>query len=267
MNLSLQLSPSSATQAPHIVLVHGMGSAATAWKPLTPLLQSRFNVITVDLPGHGKTPLDKSQPMDPRSLATLVVREVDRELGVTEFDLVGNSWGGWIALEMAAAHPDSVNSVVALAPAGFWLATFVQRYPGTSALRFLAKNSAALAPTFLKFEWSRKLGFESVSPKWREFSTELCLDATLAMANSPGYFPAWDGMLKKRFASKIDPAIPVTIIFGDSDNTLPETTCQERTMAPSHAQWKIFSECGHAPMWDHPEEVAAEIFTAAGINK
>ena len=79
--------------------------------------------------------------------------------------------------------------------------------------------------------------------------------------------PAWDGMLKKRFDSKIDSSIPVTIIFGDSDNTLPETTCQERTMAPAHVHWKIFEECGHAPMWDHPQEVAAEIFAVAGINK
>ena len=267
MNLSLKLFPSDAELAPHIVLVHGMGSAATAWKPLTPLLQSKYNVITVDLPGHGESPFDKTQLMDPHSIANLVVNEVKQEFDLNTFDVVGNSWGGWIALEMAAVHPRTVNSVVALAPAGFWLATFVQRYPGTSALRFLAKNSAPLAPTFLKYEWSRKIGFESVSPRWREFSTELCLDATLAMANSPGYFLAWDGMLKKRFDSKIDSSIPVTIIFGDSDNTLPETTCQERTMAPAHAQWKIFSECGHAPMWDHSQEVAAEIFAVAGINK
>ncbi len=267
MNLSMHLTPSSADAAPHIVLIHGMGSAATAWKPLTPFLQPRYNVITLDLPGHGKTPFEKGRAMDPHSMANLVVKQVEREFDVTEFDLVGNSWGGWIALEMAAAHPQTVKSVVALAPAGFWLATFVQRYPGTSTLRYLAKNSAPFAPTFLKYEWSRKLGFESVSPKWREFSRELCLDATLAMANSPGYFPAWDGMLKKRFDSKIDASIPVTIIFGDSDNTLPEISCQERTMAPAHAQWKIFSECGHAPMWDHPQEVAAEIFAVAGINK
>jgi pimeloyl-ACP methyl ester carboxylesterase len=267
MNLSMHLTKADLQNAPHIVLVHGMGSAATAWKPLTPLLLNTYNVITVDLPGHGKTPLNKSQQMDPHSLSTLIVKEVERQFDVTEFDLVGNSWGGWIALEMAATHPDVVKSVIALAPAGFWLATFVQRYPGTSALRFLAKNSAPLAPTFLKYEWSRKLGFESVSPRWREFSKELCLDATLAMANSPGYFPAWDGMLKKRFDSKIDPTIPVTIIFGDSDNTLPETTCQERTMAPAHAKWKIIEQCGHAPMWDHPHEVAKEIFAIAGINK
>jgi hypothetical protein len=79
-----------------------------------------------------------------------------------------------------------------------------------------------------------EIGFESVSPRWREFSTELCLDATTAMANSPGYVPAWDGMLKKRFDSKIDPKIPVTIIFGDSDNTLPASTLP-RTLDGSSA--------------------------------
>lgn len=267
MNLSAHLTKADRQNAPHIVLVHGMGSAATAWKPLTPLLLNTYNVITVDLPGHGKTPLNKSQQMDPHSLSTLIVKEVARQFEVTEFDLVGNSWGGWIALEMASAHPQTVKSVVALAPAGFWLATFVQRYPGTSTLRYLAKNTAPFAPAFLKYEWSRKLGFESVSPRWREFSKELCLDATLAMANSPGYFPAWDGMLNKRFDSKIDSSIPVTIIFGDSDNTLPETTCQERTMAPEHAQWKMIEQCGHAPMWDHPEKVVTEIFNVAGVNK
>jgi pimeloyl-ACP methyl ester carboxylesterase len=141
MNLSAHLAKAYRQNAPHIVLVHGMGSAATAWKPLAPLLKVAYNVITVDLPGHGQTPMDKTQPMDPRSLANLVVKEVERQFDVTEFDLVGNSWGGWIALEMAAAHPDVVKSVTALAPAGFWLATFVQRYPGTSS---------AIGPDILK---------------------------------------------------------------------------------------------------------------------
>ena len=267
MNLSLTRHSSTLTDAPHIVLVHGMGSAATAWKPLTPFLQERFNVITVDLPGHGQTPMIAGQSMDPISIGELVVREVKEQFGVTEFDLIGNSWGGWIALEMAASFPDSVRSVTALAPAGFWLATYVQRRPGASQFRLLSSRSAALAPSFLKYERSRKLGFGDVSPRWRDFSYELCLNATLAMANSPGYFPAWDGMLHKRFDSQIDSKIPVKIIFGDSDKTLPATTCQERTMAPQHSQWIIFEECGHAPMWDNTEKVAAHVLEIAGVSR
>jgi pimeloyl-ACP methyl ester carboxylesterase len=267
MNLSLAKHSSTLINAPHIVLVHGMGSAATAWKPLTPFLQERFNVITVDLPGHGQTPMIAGQSMDPISIGELVVREVKEQFGVTEFDLIGSSWGGWIALEMAASFPDSVRSVTALAPAGFWLATYVQRRPGASQFRLLSSRSAALAPSFLKYERSRKLGFGDVSPRWRDFSYELCLDATLAMANSPGYFPAWDGMLHKRFDSQIDSKIPVKIIFGDSDKTLPATTCQERTMAPQHSQWIIFEECGHAPMWDNTEKVAAHVLEIAGVSR
>jgi pimeloyl-ACP methyl ester carboxylesterase len=267
MNLSLTKHSSTQTGAPHIVLVHGMGSAATAWKPLTPFLQERFNVITVDLPGHGQTPMIAGQAMDPISIGELVVREIKEQLGVTEFDVIGNSWGGWVALEMAASFPDSVRSVTALAPAGFWLATYVQRRPGASQFRLLTSRSAALAPSFLKYERSRKLGFGDVSPRWRDFSYELCLDATLAMANSPGYFPAWDGMLHQRFDSRIDSNIPVKIIFGDSDKTLPATTCQERTMAPQHSQWIIFEECGHAPMWDSTEKVAAHVMEIAGVSR
>jgi pimeloyl-ACP methyl ester carboxylesterase len=196
-----------------------------------------------------------------------VVREIKEQFGVTEFDLIGSSWGGWIALEMAASFPDSVRSVTVLAPAGFWLATYVQRRPGASQFRLLSSRSAALAPLFLKYERSRKLGFGDVSPRWRDFSYELCLDATLAMANSPGYFPAWDAMLHKRFDSQIDSKIPVKIIFGDSDKTLPATTCQERTMAPQHSQWIIFEECGHAPMWDNTEKVAAHVLEIAGVSR
>jgi len=264
MNITLTLHPSKSEAAPYIALIHGMGSAATAWKPLTPHLLDYFNVITVDLPGHGESKFTTGQAMDPASVAEQVVRQIESELGITRFDLVGNSWGGWIALEIAANFPEKISSVTALAPAGFWLASYVQRAPGTAALQFLAKNSALLAPVYLRYEWSRKLGFEDVSPHWREFSYELCLDATMAMAKSPGYFPAWDGMLSKRFDSKIADDIPVKIIFGDSDNTLPATTCQERAMAPAHSQWITIEKCGHAPMWDNVEAVANHILDMAG---
>lgn len=267
MNISMQLLPAELPGAPHIVLIHGMGSAATAWKPLTPYLKKSFNVITIDLPGHGQTPYIKDQAMDPGTLAEEVVRAIEKELGVTEFDLVGNSWGGWIALEMAARFPRKVSSVTALAPAGFWLASYVQRAPGTATMRSLAKSSSSLSTIFLKYEWARKFGFEDVSPRWHKFSYELCLDATIAMANSKGYFPAWDGMLSKRFDSQIDQDIPVKIVFGDSDNTLPEKTCQERAMAPGHSQWITLKESGHAPMWDNVEIVADHILEIAGIRQ
>jgi hypothetical protein len=72
-----------------LVLVHGLGSAATAWKPIIPALSEKFNVITADLPGHGESPMDPAQAMDPQSLAILVRDSVKANHGVDEFHLVG----------------------------------------------------------------------------------------------------------------------------------------------------------------------------------
>lgn len=249
-----------------IVLIHGMGSAATAWKPIIPALSKEFEVFTVDLPGHGQTPLNKLQPMDPASLAKLVLLNLS-ELGVQQFHLVGNSLGGWVSLEIAATNPDRVKSLTGLAPAGLWLAPFTSRYPGELAVRLMAKSLDKVAATTLNYKWAKKIGFETVSPRWEQLSYEICLDAVAAMAKSEGYFPVWDGMLKKRFDKEISAEIPVTIIFGDTDHTLPAKTCQERSLAPKHAKWVILPETGHAPMWDSTEDVIAEIMQTTKLPK
>ncbi|MDA0217266.1 MAG: alpha/beta fold hydrolase, partial [Actinobacteria bacterium] len=59
-----------------ILLIHGMGSASTAWSELLPKLRKNFRVITVDLPGHGKTPLTATSATDPIALAHLLHDEM-----------------------------------------------------------------------------------------------------------------------------------------------------------------------------------------------
>ncbi|HEX7404430.1 MAG TPA: alpha/beta hydrolase [Candidatus Nanopelagicaceae bacterium] len=248
----------SSYRADPLLLIHGMGSSSTAWKPILNELKKTFTVVTVDLPGHGKTPMDRSQPMDPQALAKAVIATMQSH-GFNHFHVVGNSLGGWIALEMAAMKPESIASVTGLAPAGLWLAPINARYPGPAIARMLANSVNVVSPLLLHYEWARKIGFGDVSPLWREFSYELCVDATHAMATATGYYPAWDALLKKRFDSSINKSIPITIIFGDADKTLPASICQERSLVPRHARWLIIKECGHAPMWDHPQEVIHEI--------
>lgn len=245
-----------------LVLIHGMGSSSTAFKPIRPLLEKKFLVIAIDLPGHGETPMIKGRAMDPHSLALNVFDELS-EQGIDRFHLAGNSLGGWVSLEMASSKPERVRSLTGLAPAGLWLNPYNARYPGTALARFLARYTHKFAPTALHFEAARKLGFWDVSPRWRELSYEICLDATIAMGKADGYYPAWDGMLMKRFDGKIPEHVPVTIIFGDTDRTLPATTCQERSVAPQHAKWIIFPDTGHAPMWDSPLDVANAIVETA----
>jgi pimeloyl-ACP methyl ester carboxylesterase len=241
-----------------LILIHGMGSASSAWQTVVPELVKTSRVITVDLPGHGATKLPAGLDMSPKALAEYVFETMD-SLEIEKANLIGNSLGGWTALEMAAAKPDRVASVLGLAPAGLWLAPFTVRYPGTAIARNLASSLKVVSPFGLKYEWGRKIGFSDVSPQWKKFSYQLCLDATLSLANSTGYFPAWDALLHRRFDSEVSAQVPVTIVFGDSDKTLPENSCQEKTLAPKHTNWLNWESCGHAPMWDYPERVISEI--------
>ena len=241
-----------------LVMIHGMGSASSAWKQITPELAKKFRVIHMDLPGHGFSNMDSTAEMDPHSLAERVFVELNT-LKIEKFHLVGNSLGGWVAMDIAAEHPDQVLSVVGIAPAGLWLSPVNRRLPIGAFARTLAKSTYPIAPFFMRFEWARRIGFFEVSPLWRELPRQTILDAVKAMATSPGYYPAWDALLSLRFDKEISPQIPITIIFGDSDATLPAKTSQERSLAPRHARWVVLPESGHAPMWDHPQEVIQEI--------
>jgi pimeloyl-ACP methyl ester carboxylesterase len=62
----------SANSGLPLILIHGMGSAATAWQSVVPELSKTHRVITVDLPGHGETQLPAGLDMSPKFLADYV---------------------------------------------------------------------------------------------------------------------------------------------------------------------------------------------------
>ena len=161
-----------------IILIHGMGSAATAWQLVVPELSKTHRVITVDLPGHGETELPAGLDMSPKSLAEYVLETMD-SLSIEKAHLVGNSLGGWTALELAAMKPERIASILGLAPAGLWLAPFNVRYPGTAIARNLASSLKVVSPFGLKYEWGRKIGFADVSPQWRKYSYQLCITVSI----------------------------------------------------------------------------------------
>ena len=262
--LTVKLSHEDTGAGEPLILIHGMGSGSSAWRLVMPALQNKFRVITFDLPGHGKSPFDAEQAMDPQSLAQLITQQMD-DLGILKAHFAGNSLGGWIALEIAAIYPERTLSVTGLAPAGLWLVPTTHRSFLGSSSRFMAHCTYKYADQIMQKKWARKFGFSKVSPRWRDFPRETIVDAVVAYGASPGYFTSWDGMLHRRFDKLIPNTIPVTVIFGDSDNTLPAQTSQERTLAPLHTRWVTFAQSGHAPMWDSPQESAAEIIHTASM--
>lgn len=243
---------SDGVERPALVLVHGLGSAGTIWKSLTPQLMKHFKVIAVDLPGHGVAPIYKDERVDPKSLAHAIVEEIANKHKIFQSHVAGNSLGGWIALEMGALGPDKVKSVTALAPAGLWHNGITKRFPPSLDARILAKISQYFMKTAYRLPALKALGYKKITHLWRELSFESCRDSVLAMAKSKGYKLLWKGLQKQRFESKISSEVGVSIVFGDSDLTLPEGIAQEKSVAPAHSDWITVENCAHVIMWNYP---------------
>ena len=239
-----------------LVAVHGLGSASSAWKLMRSKLDKSFEFITIDLPGHGKSDVKATSFMTPEILAEMVHKSLING-GIDKFHLVGNSLGGWVSLEMASKFPDNVQSVTALAPAGLWLKPRTHRNFQLSLNRYLAIITNLQIKNLIQFKIMRRIGFSSVSPRWSFLSIETCLDAALAMKEASGYFEIWDATLGNRFERQISSRIPLSVIFGDTDKTLPAKDCQERSLVPKHAEWVILENTGHAPMWDNVDVVVS----------
>src|SRR3954453_19356825 len=129
-----------------LVLIHGIGHTWRGWKPMLPLLEERFDVLAVDMPGFGRSePFPPTVDSPPEALADAVEDEMARA-GFDRAHIAGNSLGGWVALELA--RRGRAETVTALSPAGLQHAR--ERDWGVGILRaerWLARN--APPPRFL----------------------------------------------------------------------------------------------------------------------
>ena len=105
---------------PPLVLLHALGSSRRVWEPVIPALSEHFDVVAVDLPGFGDSaPLPPETEPSSEVLASTVAGLLD-DLGTGSAHVVGNSLGGWVALELAELR--QAASVTLLSPAGLWRA-------------------------------------------------------------------------------------------------------------------------------------------------
>src|SRR5437763_11581933 len=101
-----------------LVCLHGFTGTWRMWELVLPALERHHDVLAPTLPGHAGGP-PAPKPLSDQALPDALERLMD-EAGLERAHLVGNSLGGFLALQLAARG--RADSVVALAPAGGWAA-------------------------------------------------------------------------------------------------------------------------------------------------
>jgi pimeloyl-ACP methyl ester carboxylesterase len=240
-----------------ILLLHGISVTWRTWKPVLPLLEPHHDVIAPTLLGHsGAAPLSEGIAPSMDALVDGVEAELDK-LGLDRVHVVGNSLGGWVALELARRR--RARSAVLFSPAGAYRSNLRMTLltAGMRAGVELADNRGDWLERLARTPTGRRLLLSSqVAHPERYDPDELVADIR-AIRNAPVVRPLLGVLMDKPLAPLPDPGCPVRVVWAEKDRVIPFRHYGEPMLerVPS-AELIMLDGVGHVPMSDRPDAVA-----------
>lgn len=243
---------------PPLLLIHGLGGSLGIWKPVTPRLAAERDVVAVDMPGFGGSPmLDGAAGQTPAALATALA-ELCSDLEIERPHAAGNSLGAWVALEMAKQQ--RVASVAAISPAGLWRSALG---PRSRDVHDIGSRLRPAIAALLKTRRGRALVLRSTMARPDLVPAEDAAGLVAAYLDSPGYAAANDAMRAEVFEHEDRIDVPVAIAWGRLDRIVGRPS---RRRIPPGARLLEMPGWGHMPTWDDPEGVAAFLLEASRVD-
>jgi pimeloyl-ACP methyl ester carboxylesterase len=232
---------------PTTLLLHGLGSASTAFGPLLARLRPHVRrVVSLDYPGHGFSD-DYAGKLTPDTLFETVTGAVD-QLASEPAIVVGNSLGGAVALQYAVARPDRVRALVLLSPAG----APASDEEWASIRRAFDITTRKDAQAFFERVYHRSPWFLSLLAHELPESLRRRAVRDLLETATNDHAPAPEAL------AKLD--MPILLIWGRSERLLPHGFLDYFTRhLPKHAIIERPDGVGHCPHFDAPAVVARRI--------
>jgi 3-oxoadipate enol-lactonase len=231
-----------------LVLIHGMFGDHLDWEPVLEPLSRSFLVTAPDLPGFGASPRNPRHRYD----ANLFVNAIHGLTGGRRVTLVGNSFGGQVAMFYALAHPESVSALVLVASGGF------SRFsPGQQAM--LGARTGEDVLLNMRPDVVRAL----FSPLFvnRTEAVERYLARRQASLAFPDY-PAYARVIAASSRLSLDTCLlddvarldcPTLLLWGEQDYAVPVALAWDAVNRFPRAQLTVLANCGHVPQIDCPE--------------
>ena len=244
-----------------LVLLHGLGHRWQAWSPVLDQLAQHHDVIALDLPGFGLSPVPAGgMPIGMAATVAALATALDG-FGLTRPHVAGNSLGGAIALELAAAGVAA--SATAFSPAGFYTQAEARRAVTIlGVMRATTFQPTPLLRASLRSSRMRARSFGPLVVHPDRLSHERAVGDALALRRGSGFRSVVRSAREYSFAGS--PDVPVTVAWGSRDYILqPHQATRARERLP-HARHVDLPECGHVPMSDAPDLVARIVLETTG---
>jgi pimeloyl-ACP methyl ester carboxylesterase len=220
------------------VLLHGFAGDPTTWRRTGEFLADQgFEVVAIELPGHGNQPFRAS---DLNEMAADLITTLPNPAN-GKFHLVGHSLGGALSIIIAASVPHRIASLTLLAP--FGIGTYINQ-------SFLDGIVAAETSDALEREL-RKTTARPLSYSKSALAAMLEVKRTDTL-QALQRIMARDGVQQLFLVPKLEKMnMPVRIFFGRQDQIL---RWQECLSLPGKIGLHLF-DTGHMPHWEDPSEV------------
>jgi pimeloyl-ACP methyl ester carboxylesterase len=224
-------------KGPPVLLVHGLGGTANGFARIFFGLAKRFErVLAVDLPGHGFSPEYCLGPTCVRGQYDMLVEYCREVVGGPAF-VVGNSLGGALSVQLAAEHPELVNALGLVAPAG------------------------------------ADVGHELIEEVLQPMMMMLLADMVRGIYSTPAVKALSADALATREYLKPEVlqslTMPVLFVWGGSEKLLPRQSLDFfRSHLPPHSRVRVVERFGHIPQVERPNELVSELVQfadAAGL--
>lgn len=224
---------------PDFLILHGWGRGITDWRRMADLLGKHFRVWVIDLPGFGKS----KNPPETWDLSEYV-KFVDRFIhaqGISHLILLGHSFGGRIAIELASTHPAYLEKLILVDSAGIKL-----------PVKFIVKLLRAIV----------KVGrfFVRLAPKKFADKVEYYFFKGLAKRGVEyAQYPPLREVFKRVVEKDLEPFlervnVPTLLIWGENDKIIPLSVAKTLHSKIRHATLKVIPGASHFSYFEKEAE-------------
>jgi pimeloyl-ACP methyl ester carboxylesterase len=228
-----------AGQGPAVILLHGLGSVKEIWSANIGALSAKYHVYAPDQIGFGHS----DKPLLEYKIVTFVdfLQAFMQSQNINKATLVGNSLGGWIAIDFAAQHPELVDKLVLVDSAGLpW-----GKAPAVDL------NPASLA--------DMRTLLDSIFYDKKMVTEQFVLQAfTNHVRNNDAYTiqRTLAGFAQNQFEDGKLSSIhaPTLVVWGREDELILVSSGEKLREAIPQAKLVIFEHCGHIPQLEKPAE-------------
>jgi len=244
---------------PLLVLVHGMAGSGATWDHVVPALAEHFTVLAPDLPGHGAS----AKPVDgDYSLGTFasIVRDLMILLGHQRATVVGQSFGGGVAMQFAYQFPSRCERLVLVGSGGLGREVSpllrMLAFPGVEYLYPVIFASALRDAGRTVFGGLRKIGLHPsayVNEIWHGYESLTEPETRTAFGRTLRSVVDVTGQrVSAHDRLPLAEDIPTLIVWGADDAIIPSRHAADAQATLPNCRAEIFEGVGHFPHCEDP---------------